>query len=147
MQKEQRTCKSEGCGRSIKGRGYYCKHCYNKRYKEKNPERYAYRNLKSNAKSRGKEFTITFDYFKQFCFETEYIKNKGKTSKSYSIDRIKDELGYVPGNIRILELGQNTAKNNVIRKRLDGQLARDEGIFKVITVGEKKKGDDEVVPF
>lgn len=63
---------------------------YNKRYNERNPDKRAFHCLKYRAKMRGKQFTITFDDFKNVWF------------KGGSIDREKNELGYVPGNIQCL---------------------------------------------
>jgi hypothetical protein len=72
--------------------------------------RYAYDVLKMNAKRRKKPFTITFEYFEKFCIETNYIAGKGRSRKSYSVDRIRNELGYVPGNLRVLTLEDNARK-------------------------------------
>lgn len=34
----------------------------------------------------------------------------GRKGTSYTIDRIKNEKGYVPGNIQVLTLSQNSSK-------------------------------------
>lgn len=72
--------------------------------------RACYNTLKYNAKRRGKQFDISFEYFMKFCIETNYISGKGKTKESYSIDRIDNNLGYIEGNLQILTLGDNTRK-------------------------------------
>lgn len=72
--------------------------------------RAAYQALKDNAKRRGKDFNLSFDEFKLFCRRTHYLTKKGKTKESYSIDRIKNHLGYTPGNIQVLTLSRNTIK-------------------------------------
>lgn len=38
------------------------------------------------------------------------MAGKGRTKDSFSIDCKKNELGYVPGNIRKLTVAQNAAK-------------------------------------
>ncbi len=81
--------------------------------KEANPARYHYDLLKNNAKRRGKEFSISFQYFKSFCEETKYLELKGKGAKNLSIDRDNDELGYVEGNLKVLTLAHNTKKKYV----------------------------------
>lgn len=43
-------------------------------------------------------FTISFEYFKQFCYETNYMWGKGRTKNAFSVDRIIEELGYIEGN-------------------------------------------------
>ena len=73
--------------------------------------RYAYCTLKANAKRRGKEFSLTFDQFKKFAIETNYLRGKGKQSTSYSIDRIDNERGYTVDNIRIMTLADNSRKH------------------------------------
>lgn len=70
----------------------------------------AFQTLRHNATRRGKVFTITFDYFKRFCYRTNYMAGKGRTKESYSIDRHKNELGYIPGNIKCRTLSFNSSK-------------------------------------
>lgn len=81
--------------------------------KKKNPHLYWYGVLRRNAKRRKKVFTITLEYFIQFCNETNYINLKGKKSGSMTIDRKIDELGYIDGNLQILEVGANSRKQYV----------------------------------
>lgn len=76
------------------------------------PESYTYSLLKSNAKRRGKEFTLTLEEFKTFCQETGYLQGKGKKKKSMSIDRIDHTKGYSIDNIQILSLSENGIKGN-----------------------------------
>ena len=70
----------------------------------------AYHDLKGNAKKRGKAFTITFEQFKSFCVETEYMVKKGIYKDSFHIDRIREEEGYHAWNIQVLENHKNVKK-------------------------------------
>lgn len=101
-----------------------------RRYRAKNPIRYAYHNLKSNSKRRGKEFDLTFEQFKEFCYKTNYIQGKGITKDSYSIDRKDNDKGYTIDNIRILTVSENSKKGN---KQLvfDWDYEERRGYFKV----------------
>jgi hypothetical protein len=72
--------------------------------------RAAYKALRDNAKRRGKEFTLTFDQFKEFCYQTDYIAGRGRTKESYSIDRIDNQLGYTADNIRVMTVADNARK-------------------------------------
>lgn len=72
----------------------------------------AYQTLRYNATRRGIAFTITYEYFQRFCYKTNYIAGKGRSSMSYSIDRDKNHLGYIPGNIKIMYKGLNSAKGD-----------------------------------
>lgn len=66
--------------------------------------------LRSNSKRRGKEFTLSFEYFCDFCYRYKYVGKKGRTSDGYGIDRIDETKGYIPGNIAIKKNGNNTRK-------------------------------------
>jgi hypothetical protein len=89
-----------------------CGSCKTKKYRLNNPMKYAFQSLKDNAKRRGKEFNITFEDFKQFCNESDYLRGKGKSSTSYSIDRIDNTKGYTLDNIQILTLSENSKKQS-----------------------------------
>lgn len=87
-----------------------CGSCAAKRWRAADPVRYAYIDLKAHAKERGKPFTITLAYFRRFCVKTNYIAGRGRTATSYHVDRIREELGYVPGNLQVLPNAENTRK-------------------------------------
>lgn len=108
-----------------------CNYCKVLKWRKEHPIEYAYQKLRGNAKRRGKEFTITLEDFKKFCYETEYIMRKGRTKISYSIDRIDDNKGYVPGNLQPLTVSENSKKERR-RKYLDYDAIT--GIAKVITL-------------
>lgn len=105
-----KRCKSANCYNFVRCKGHFCNTCKSKRYRKQNPIRYAYNNLKSNAKRRGIKFDLDFEYFRAFCYRTKYIQNKGITHDSYTIDRKINKRGYVKGNIRIMTLADNAKK-------------------------------------
>jgi hypothetical protein len=114
------------CHRRIRTRNV-CGSCSSKKWRLSHPIEYAYYNLKNRAKQRiskqwpnGIPFTITLEEFKKFCYETEYIQNKGKTSTSHSVDRDNEELGYVAGNLKSIPLGDNVRKSNKKRCSWNG---------------------------
>ena len=108
-------CKTKYCtkpeGKGTKG---FCYTCRSRNVRKANPIRAAYENLRQSVKRRGHEFTITFEYFTQFCREYDYIRGKGKTAKSLSVDRIDNTKGYIPGNLRAIPLGENSRKGTKI---------------------------------
>ena len=112
-----------------------CPSCHSKKMRKKNPVRYAYDTLKSNSKRRGKEFTLTFEEFSQFCHATDYIQGKGVTKDSYSIDRIDNSRGYTIDNIQILTVSENRKKGRK-ELRFNRPLYAMEKIFdgRVVTV-------------
>lgn len=108
------------CGKiAIKGRKI-CSACKTRAYREKYPIKTAYDIAKFNARRRGHEFTISFEYFKKFAIKSKYIKGKGIYRDSMHMDRIREELGYIPGNIQVLPNHLN------VKKYLDYKWSDDE---------------------
>lgn len=103
-------CITKFCRNKTKRGNTHCSSCRVRIWRNNNPIEASYLNLKHNAKRRKKEFTISLDYFKQFCYETDYIAGKGRTRGSYTVDRKDETLGYIPGNIQKLEVGANVKK-------------------------------------
>lgn len=125
-------------------KGGLCNTCKSKRYREKNPLRYAYNTLRSNSKRRGISFSLTFEEFKEFATETKYILGKGKSRDSLTIDRIDDSKGYEIENIQVLTNSEN------VRKMLRFRWCEYERrmIFKVETIGGvNQQGENNDVPF
>lgn len=88
----------------------FCAKHRNQQQNENNMCRVTYRHLKYSAKVRNKPFTITYEYFEQWCNETGYLAIKGRGAGFYTVDRIKQELGYEPGNLQVKEHTQNIRK-------------------------------------
>lgn len=78
--------------------------------------RYAYDTLRANCKRRKGAgwFELTFEEFKQFAIETNYIAGKGRSKFSYTIDRKDNSMGYFIGNIEILSSSANSRKRNKV---------------------------------
>jgi len=106
-----RACETRYCINPAT-KGKYCHTCSSRRYRKRNPIRYAYSNHRSNAKRRGKIFEISYEYYKAFCIETDFIAGKGRTRESYSLDCINPLLGYVEGNLQKLPVWLNSKKSN-----------------------------------
>ncbi len=108
--------KCAACSRTAARGKLRCHPCIYAAEKARRPVEVAYRQLKSNAKRRGKPFSISVAYFSAFCFKTKLLIGRGKTGESLSVDCIIEELGYVEGNLQPLTLAANTAKSNEYRK-------------------------------
>ena len=89
-----------------------CWKCKSRRFNTEHPHAAAYNRLKQNAKRRGKQFTLTYSEFIQFCTETNYLDKRGRTRKKCHIDRIDNEKGYTAENIRILTSSENIKKQH-----------------------------------
>lgn len=88
-------------------------------WREKNPMKAAFQTLRHNSTRRHIFFDLTFEEFKQFCYETNYMAGKGRSSKSYSIDRRIEgkKPGYTFDNIQMLPKGINSEKEAARRKK------------------------------
>lgn len=130
-----RHCTAVGCvGKCPPGR-LLCNHHRNLREKERDLAAWAYRKLRSNCSRRRKAapphkkgnyvFTITLEYFRQFCVETQILMERGRSATSMHVDRIIEELGYTPGNLRALSNTDNIQKEWARRKGIvfDWELA------------------------
>lgn len=110
-----KKCATKFCrNQPIKGRGIFCCTCLSRRSREANPLKWSFWNLRANAKARGKAFELTFEEFKQFCFETNYIASKGRTLTNYSIDRRDNAIGYTITNIRAVTVSENSRKGSKV---------------------------------
>lgn len=103
-------CQAYGCSRVSPGRTLCHTHRTQKR-READPIRYSYEARKHNAKRRGKPFTITLEYYREFCHAVNFIGLKrGRHGDSYTVNCIINELGYVPGNLQMLTNRDNVKK-------------------------------------
>jgi len=103
-------CKAYRCTSAKCGTDKFCSKHRKRVLRETNPTSYFYNLLKSNARRRKKEFTLTLEQFADFCQRTDYLALKGKKGKSASIDRIRPNEGYHAGNIQVLTLSENSKK-------------------------------------
>lgn len=87
-----------------------CSSCRCKETRAKDPVRYAFINLKNNAKRRGILFTLTLDQFREWCVKVNYIGLKGRSKESYTVDRKYEDIGYHADNIQIMKNIDNVKK-------------------------------------
>jgi hypothetical protein len=98
------------CGKiAIKGRKQ-CSACKSRNYREKYPLKAAFYIKKANAKHKRKEFNLTFEQFEYFAIKSQYLKKKGIFKDSFHLDRIREDIGYVAGNLQLLTNSQNVKK-------------------------------------
>ena len=103
-------CKTKYCRNQTKGKRILCAKCASRKWREENPVKASYANLKNNAKRRGKAFEITLEWYKEFAVRTKYIYGKGRTRESLHIDRIDETKGYTEDNLQALENHKNVTK-------------------------------------
>ena len=98
------------CGKqAIKGRKL-CSACKSRKYRQNNPIKATFYIKKWNAKLKGKDFDLTFEQFEYFAIKSQYCKKKGIFRDSFHLDRIREEIGYVCGNLQLLPNHQNVKK-------------------------------------
>jgi hypothetical protein len=114
-------CITEGCTNKAREKRKICTTCKTRKYRAKNPLKYWYDTLKSNARRRGKEFTLTLEQFQEFCIKTGYDESKGRTADSLSVDRVDDTQGYHYYNIQAITVSDNSKK-----KQTDASLRPEE---------------------
>lgn len=106
------VCEERFCSRKAqKGRRLCGKHRIAK-WRKDHPMKACYKNLKDNAKRRGKFFDLTFEQFEKFAISVDLIKKRGRSSESYTVDRIDNDKGYTIENIQVLTKGANTIKRH-----------------------------------
>jgi len=77
----------------------------------RNPERYAYDNLRRSAQMRGIRFEMSFEEWLHFIDSTDYVVElRGCKPGSLTVDRIDSSRGYTPDNIRPLEFLENSKR-------------------------------------
>jgi hypothetical protein len=103
-------CKHWGCNNPSRYSGRDCETCKARKARAKNMTYYAFTQVKSSAGKRDIPFELTYDEFKEFDLQTNYVESKGRESESLTIDRIDSSLGYTIDNIRTLTWSQNCAK-------------------------------------
>jgi len=103
-------CPTPNCRNKVTG-NYQCSKCRSKKYREANPVKYAFNNLRNRARQRGVLFTITFEDFKEWCVKINYIgMAKGRGANSFTVDRRHNDVGYHLDNIQVLTRRENIIK-------------------------------------
>ena len=103
-------CISHGCRRPAAAKkGGRCETCASRLFRLSHDSHYAYHNLKTSARKRGIEFLLSFEDFEEFCAVTGYLERRGWNPEDWTIDRIKTDLPYQTGNLRILTNADNAS--------------------------------------
>ena len=97
---------------------------YNTAYKRKNPQRYMWATARNNARRDGREFTITPEdiMIPEYCsylgLKLTFRERRGIEDSGYSLDRIDNRKGYIPGNIEVISDLANRMKQNATKEQL-----------------------------
>lgn len=110
MKRAAGLCKHWGCKRKSRPGGLDCEVCKARKARLRHPVRFAYRDLRTNARRRGVPFTLTLEQFRELVGGTQWEKRRGRNPDSLTIDRIDPSLGYEPGNVRLLTHQTNSVR-------------------------------------
>lgn len=91
-----------------------CITCASRLYRANNPAKEAYRQIKDRAQRRNQIFNLTFAEFLEVIEGTEYLQRRGRGKDELHIDRERIELGYVPGNLKVITAAENLRKRNYV---------------------------------
>lgn len=97
---------------------------YQKDYNMRHPERYILSHIKSNAKIKGTEFSLTIEdiVIPEYCPILGVKLSPTGSSKhdlyAPSVDRIDNSKGYIKGNIQIVSRKANIMKNCATNEEL-----------------------------
>jgi hypothetical protein len=109
-------CLTPRCGHTVNKKrchSPFCSRCRSRNFRRDHPAMAHYLDLKNRARQRGHEFTITFEYYyKTVWLDSGYAERHGKTKECLSVDRLKNNLGYVPGNLNVLTVSENARKQD-----------------------------------
>ena len=126
-------CKHWGCSKATKPNKRECGTCRSRLTRIRNPERYAYQQVKRSADLRDIPFLLSYEEFQQFDEQTGYTKSKGRENDSMTIDRIDSSKGYQLDNIRAITWADNCAK------KLEGMTDPIDPIAKALGCVAKQK--------
>lgn len=95
-----------------------------------------FNNARIRARAKGLPFSITKDdiVIPAVCpvlgvaFALPVMDQKGPGPYSPSLDRLRPELGYVPGNIRVISYRANRIRNDATVAELEAVLAYAKGL-------------------
>lgn len=106
------TCAVKGCRkiRNLKAKDCFCHRCRKSLQRLNNPLQALYSGIRNRARKKKQVFDWTFADFKSFAIEHGYADNHGRYKGCLHVDRINPLEGYHPGNVRVLEAGENSSK-------------------------------------
>lgn len=103
-------CATPYCKNKVPHNGH-CTKCRSRKWREANPIKYSFYNLRNRARRDGIPFTITFEQFDDWCFKVHYIgMEKGRGANARSVDRRYNDIGYHIDNIQVMKKRDNVIK-------------------------------------
>jgi len=83
----------------------------------KDPARVLFYEKRSDAKRRGKDWSLTLEQFREVVAQQDYLDCRGNTRHCLHLDRIDNTRGYHMDNIQIITCTENVVKGNKERRK------------------------------
>lgn len=83
----------------------------------RDPAKALFYDMRSNAKTRGKEWSLTLEQFRGIVAQQNYLDGRGRTRECLHLDRKENHKGYHFDNIQIITCAENVIKGNQERRR------------------------------
>lgn len=142
-----KNCRSEAVSpRKKVGELWFCHGCWQARWRFLSPKRSGFTMLRDHARARRIKFTISYDYYCGMMDAAASVFKEAETrGETVSIDRVKVDKGYEPGNLQVITVSENTVKGN--RERFLPEAVQDVLRRKREKLREKLGELDEMCPF
>lgn len=94
-------------------------------FKKREPIAHLITQARARAKKRGLPCTITTQDLEvpERCPALGILLNQGDLQSAYSLDRVRPELGYVPGNVRVISFRANSIKQDATPEEIESVAA------------------------
>lgn len=132
--------------------GLCAKH-HQQRWRMRSKKESAYALLKAHAKQRGIDFRISAEYFSGLADALAMFDHTAETrGETPSLDRLDPSLGYVPSNLRVITVSENSkkaARETRLPEHVQAILARKraQAIKKFEELDRRMNGDPDACPF
>lgn len=113
-----KKCKHPKCKNNAAPNRNECNSCKHRTWKDKNRLVFMWYMLKKSAKKRGYDFDLPKEWFVNFAISTGLAVNSGRLAHCFTVDRIRNDVGYIVGNLQVLTKSQNSTKFHEEDKKL-----------------------------
>ncbi len=107
-------CRVKGCRKDGHSSKFgLCHAHYQHAWRLCNEKASVYATLRDHARQRGIAFLLSPEYFAGLCDAYGFFEHPKTEFKTYlSVDRVNNDLGYIPGNCRIVSVSENSLKRH-----------------------------------
>lgn len=89
--------------------------------------KYKYSSQKMSAADRGIPFLLTFEQWLQIWQDSGHFQNRGKQKGQYCMTRFGDQGPYALGNVKIIQMEENSSEKIMPRSAIETVRAANQG--------------------